>query len=473
MFKSNFAAATVLAAGLFALALAPALAAPALTSVGAAGSSDDGIAPSIDPEERSDAPPSTAPPTDNGIVPPVESRGPAPQPENTAALEGLAPANDGFAAAKTMSGEQWVSSVTTVDATLEQGEPRSFSHVPTTSIGNTTWLKWKAPRSGSVTIRVDPLLSTSRTTLAVYTGSKVSKLQRLAVNRGIETVDDPGSRIVGLPVRKNVTYRIQIGAYYVLGDLAGALDAAVVELEGEYAAPANDDKGSAAAKSGTSWSSTVNLGGSSLESWESDENPEYPLFPITNSVWWKWTPKSLGTIALDTTAGHPYLDQGVPSVSFDTYLAVWEERPLTGFIRLAFKDQGASNNRSAISGLTVRPNTTYYIQAGVVGGELPGKLTVSFTQTETGPYITKLSKTSGPKTGGTLLTITGKRLSAVTQVHFAVGPTVSAASFLSHSDTSITLVTPNWGATPSTAYVVASTGGQSSGVHSKTYFSFK
>jgi alpha-tubulin suppressor-like RCC1 family protein len=84
------------------------------------------------------------------------------------------------------------------------------------------------------------------------------------------------------------------------------------------------------------------------------------------------------------------------------------------------------------------------------------------------PSVTKLAPKTGPKTGGTIVTITGKELSGASAVSFGANP---AKSFTVDSSTSITAESP--AGTAGTVNVVVTTPGGASASNAHTHFKYK
>jgi hypothetical protein len=86
------------------------------------------------------------------------------------------PTNDGFAAAQELTGLPASAAGNNIEATREEGEP---SHGEFAS-GASVWYRWTAPSSAEVT--VDVCSADFDSSLAVYTGSAVNALIRVARN---------------------------------------------------------------------------------------------------------------------------------------------------------------------------------------------------------------------------------------------------------------------------------------------------
>ena len=119
------------------------------------------------------------------------------------------PTNDNFANAQTFSGNSV--NGTTVGATRETGEPDHYTNPndgPSFIGEHTVWYSWTAPFTGQVemnTCEDDPISSV----LAVYTGSDLSTLNRVADDRN-GCLSGSGSRVT-FDATEGATYRIAVG----------------------------------------------------------------------------------------------------------------------------------------------------------------------------------------------------------------------------------------------------------------------
>ncbi|MET8765704.1 IPT/TIG domain-containing protein [Streptomyces sp. NPDC004658] len=91
--------------------------------------------------------------------------------------------------------------------------------------------------------------------------------------------------------------------------------------------------------------------------------------------------------------------------------------------------------------------------------------TVTFTYTASPPAVTGLSPSSGPTSGGTVVTVTGTNLSGATQVRFG---SVNASSFIVVSATRITAVSPP--GSPGSVPVTVTTPAGTSAAAPESYF---
>jgi len=123
----------------------------------------------------------------------------------------LPPANDAFADAQIISGSNPSVSGTTRFATREPSEPDHYTSNPPDSdlwVGDhSVWFRWTAPTSGSTTI--DTCTANIDSILAVYTGSALTSLSRVADNNN-GCPSGWGSRVT-FNATAGTTYRIAVG----------------------------------------------------------------------------------------------------------------------------------------------------------------------------------------------------------------------------------------------------------------------
>jgi hypothetical protein len=119
------------------------------------------------------------------------------------------PSNDDFANAQTISGSTTSASGTTRSATREFNEPDHLVLDPDNSwIGDhSAWYSWTALNSGSTTI--DTCTANIDSVLAVYTGSAVNSLSRVADNNNACS-SGWGSKVT-FNATAGTTYRIAVG----------------------------------------------------------------------------------------------------------------------------------------------------------------------------------------------------------------------------------------------------------------------
>jgi hypothetical protein len=127
-----------------------------------------------------------------------------------------APANDHFNERAGLSGRRvMLTDYTNRGATAEQGERRHYHMLPQ----KTVWFTWTAPRNGQADLWLRG--SSFDTLLAVYRGSSLNSLRRVARN------DDYGSHLtsrVRFHVRRGRTYQFVVDGWGGdEGDIAGRL----------------------------------------------------------------------------------------------------------------------------------------------------------------------------------------------------------------------------------------------------------
>ena len=352
-----------------------------------------------------------------------EAFDPAPAPHGPAALFGVAPYNDKFAAAAPQFGDSWTTFVDNESGTTETGERVIFDeYSPYRAVG-TVWLKWTAPASGAIS--VDTYGSaTEETSLAVFTGTKVATAARLAANDDAAQ-GDHRSRITSLPVIKGVVYYVQVGSS-AKSAVTGVFGSMQVNLVGTYAAPSNDNKGKAPAMTGSKWTAAGTTIGATIESgFEPTSNPDTAANTRKNSIWWKWTAIAAGPVTLASVGTNSTI-----------YLAAFESTPSIGMIPVDF-DQDLNSHGAALS-FTATAGSTYYFQAGDMS-DTRGTVKLQFAATYTGPYISKVAAVSGKLAGGNSVTITGTHLAGVTSVKFG---TVSSFTLTHVGETKIVVKVP-------------------------------
>ncbi|TBN55518.1 hypothetical protein EYE40_15070 [Glaciihabitans arcticus] len=385
---------------------------------------------------------------------PVAAPDPEPTPaQDPQALFGDAPFNDRFAAAGVPTGEAWTHFVNNESAGTETGERLTFDEVSGWRIFNTVWLKWKAPATGSVTIDTYGS-ATEETSLAVFTGTKVNTAVRIAANDDAAQ-GDKHSRITSLSVTKNVVYAIQVGSVSqsAASSVTGSMQ---VNLVGTYAAPSNDNKGKAPAMTGGSWTSAGTTIGSTIETgFEPTSNPQTAANKRQNSIWWKWIALASGTVDVTTVGSTSTI-----------YLAAFEESPTVGMMPAGF-DQDL-NSHGAVLHVPVIAGHTYYFQAGDIT-ETRGTVKLQFAAVYTGPYITKVAPVAGKLAGGNTITITGSRLTGVTDVK--IGGILSTK--ITHVGSTKLLVKVPAGVSRKKVVVVAYAGSAFSVVRGVTHYTYK
>ncbi len=126
----------------------------------------------------------------------------------------LPPPNDDFANAQAINGSTASVNGKTAAATRESGEPDHYTSDPADAswwVGDhSVWYSWKAPASGSTTI--DTCQANIDSILAVYTGSQLSSLTRVADNNNHPDCPSGswGSKVT-FNAQSGTTYRLAVG----------------------------------------------------------------------------------------------------------------------------------------------------------------------------------------------------------------------------------------------------------------------
>jgi hypothetical protein len=128
-------------------------------------------------------------------------------------VKNVPPANDNFANAQPISGSALALPGTTQSATREDpGEPDHYTSNPADANwwrgDHTVWYSWKAPDSGPTSI--DTCQANIDSILAVYTGSELSNLSRVADNNNDYCGGGWGSKVT-FDAQGGTTYRIAVG----------------------------------------------------------------------------------------------------------------------------------------------------------------------------------------------------------------------------------------------------------------------
>ena len=122
------------------------------------------------------------------------------------------PTNDAFDSAQQIGGNDATVSGTTEGATREQGEPDHYTSNPDDADwwegDHTVWYRWTAPASGSTTI--DTCQANIDSILAVYTGSEIDNLSRVADNNNDFCGGGWGSKVT-FNAQGGTTYHIAVG----------------------------------------------------------------------------------------------------------------------------------------------------------------------------------------------------------------------------------------------------------------------
>ena len=223
------------------------------------------------------------------------------------------PANDNFASAQTITGTNVNVAGTNFQATKQTGEP---NHDFETG-GASVWYSWTAPSTAAV--KLDTCDANFYSVLAVYTGSAVNGLTRVASNSFSATCDQGSS--LAFHAVSGTTYKIAVdGNTFGGGEPA---DTGNFDLILKLATtPANDNF--AAAQVILSQAENA-IEGSNAAATKQAGEPDHALSePGGASVWYSWVAPVTGTFQID-----------VCSADFHALLAVYTGNALNSLTQIA------------------------------------------------------------------------------------------------------------------------------------------
>lgn len=271
---------------------------------------------------------------------------------------GSGPVNNAFANATILSGALVNASGSNVGANKESGEPVH----PDSVGGASVWWAWTAPSSGTASVFTSG--SSFDTILAVYTGTAVSALTRIASD------DDSGAGSASLltfPATAGTTYRILVDGY---GGATGSIVLGI-SLSGASSGANNDSFANRLAFPSTGGT----LSGSNASATRETGEPSHAGNGPFKSVWYTWSATVSGTVTV-ATAGS----------SFDTVLAVYTGTSVGGLTLVASNDDGPGTTTSVVS-FSATSGTSYQIAVDGYAGA-------------TGSVVVVLTPPAGGGSGG-------------------------------------------------------------------------
>ena len=282
--------------------------------------------------------------------------------------------NDTFAEAKILGPAIPATATgTTAGATKEAGEPAHGSGGPFSSL----WFRLDADRTGIVTLSTAG--SAFDTVLAVYKGSELGKLTKLAANNdagvGIRTSLLQFSMVAG------TTYFIAIDGN------AGATGAYVLTATGSplSQAPVNDMADlPTSLGNGVSFTQSGSLLGATAQSGE----PALARLPATRSVWFTYTAPATGRLVVDTIGS-----------DFNSVLGVYSGTVgvFSSLKLLAANDDIATGNLQSLVSLPVTSGATYIIK-------VDGRKSSTGSYTLRGTFSAPLPSCPAPATASFIMT---------------------------------------------------------------------
>lgn len=261
--------------------------------------------------------------------------------------------NDNFAARTVLgSGTQAVTG-SNIGATGESGEP---DHIGASSPLASAWWSWTASQTGTVVI--DTNGSDFDTVLAVYSGSSLAGLTLVAGN------DDGGegtnSRIT-LAVQSGQVLQIAVDGF---GSAQGGIDLNVTFTPGTPQPPVNDNFASSFL---IGPGIDLVTGSNQFATGQTDE-PSHHISGVVplNSVWWRWTAPSNGTLTIDLAGSEFNAEE------MDTILAVYRGTAVNALTFVASNDDNPDDLETLTSKVTfsVTAGLTYHIAVDGFGSEV-------------------------------------------------------------------------------------------------------
>lgn len=310
-----------------------------------------------------------------------------------------AAANDNFADAELVSGNNVSVNWDNANAGNEVGEPAPSNN------GSTLWYKWTPTADGFATFSTCPTVLFD-TVVGVFTGSSVNSLTPVVSADG--GCDNGGSMTAVIAVASGTTYYAQVGGYNgVVGNSPLTIDYESVPANGTIATA--QDLGSVTGVHITS------------DNRYADDAPEIgePSFGASQrfkSVWFKWT----APVSTDVT-----FDACGPTSGSDGYIAVFSNSAAPAaptpadLVALSGGSGSGDDNCDPVNGLgtQIRPVTagqTYWIGVANYGSGAAGRdfnLNISF------PPVSTLAPTIGPDAN-----FVGNELSAEEGTWLGEGP---------------------------------------------------
>jgi hypothetical protein len=285
---------------------------------------------------------------------------PSPSPTVTSTPIPNVPLNDNFEAAQALTGNVGQVTGTNVGATAQFGE-QAITGSPAV---HSVWYQWTAPSAGQATFTTEG--STFDTVLAVYTGTAVNALTKIAQNDDITVDQNRQSRVIFTTVAGQ-KYFIAVDSFNsTQGAVTGSIKLSWTFAPSTPIGPANNNFAAAQVLSGTSGRVTGTNVGATKETGE----PTVAGNPGGKSVWYKWTATTTGT-ATFATAGS----------SFDTVLGAFTGTAVNALTLVAQNDDIASSDSSSRITFNAVAGRTYFI---VIDGFQGASGNIVLTWTSTG-----------------------------------------------------------------------------------------
>jgi hypothetical protein len=274
----------------------------------------------------------------------------------------LAQSNDFFANRTRLSGDNIVApSVSGTGGGRETGEP--VHPRASANPSATLWWEWVAPQTATYTI--DTAGSAFDTVLAVYEGTALNQLRRVAGN------DNP----IGGNLRARVTLTTTAGTAYQIVVASGGSTTGNVALAIAYVGPATapsftgtDNFNDRPRITGDAFLGQAEATNASDETGE----PSHPRTANNRSHWWQWTAPSAGNVVIDLAG------QTMDSAELDTVLNVYVGTELNRLDRVRLNDNAIGSNFASRVSFPAAAGQVYQIVASP-GSGFTGNFRLSLT----------------------------------------------------------------------------------------------
>jgi hypothetical protein len=264
------------------------------------------------------------------------------------------PANDNFAGATVIGSLPYTQTgVSNVGATTEGSEPAPpTSPSCTDGIGATVWYRYTAAQTGSVVVdtqgSIDAQSVPLDTVVTVHTGASLGALTEVPNGCSDDAYGQGSPSKATFNATSGTTYYIRVGGYK--DPSTGAIAKGNISVKVSAGPPANDNFAGATVIGSLPYTQT---GVSNVDATTQASEPSNTCAPMGNTVWFRITPSSSGTVTASTAGS-----------GFDTVLAVWTGASLTTLTQVTCDDDGVSSGGPSQKSFSVSAGTTYYIQVG-------------------------------------------------------------------------------------------------------------
>jgi hypothetical protein len=272
----------------------------------------------------------------------------------TATQPASRPTNDNFASAQVVAGSSGRVTGTNINATKESGEPNHGDDPG----GRSIWYSWTAPSAGRATFTTSG--SNIDTTMAVYTGTAVNALIKVAENDDAVPDQDRTSRVAFNTVAGQ--------KYFIAVDGFGGQAGSIVlnwTFTPSASTVANNNFAQAQTISGNSGTVTGTNVGATKETGE----PSHAGQPGGRSVWYKWVAPANGS-ATFSTAGS----------AIDTLLAVYSGTAVNALTVMAQNDDISTTDPRSRVVFNAVAGRTYFIAVDGYNGA-SGSITLTWSLT--------------------------------------------------------------------------------------------